>query len=146
MGNFASGLSLKLLIGIVWVFLISACGESQIPETPQAQAESPTQVLQITPTLVLPPAADPATPTVSEAEDMVARSQDGYPYPAPEGGYPSSEGQGPETLPLTEGYPSPDDSFVATVPVLKTELEATDPSTVNLASGEIQLIEFFAFW
>lgn len=146
MGNFASGLSLKLLYGFVGVFLISACSGSQIPETPQAQAESPTQVLQITPTLALPPEADLAILTASEAGDMISQSQDGYPYPAPEEGYPSSEDQSLETLPLTEGYPSPDDSFVATVPVLKTELEATDPSTVNLASGEIQLIEFFAFW
>ncbi len=26
------------------------------------------------------------------------------------------------------------------------KLEATDPTTVNIASGEPQLIEFFAFW
>jgi hypothetical protein len=26
------------------------------------------------------------------------------------------------------------------------ELEATDPTTVNIVSGEPQLIEFFAFW
>lgn len=26
------------------------------------------------------------------------------------------------------------------------ELEATDPTTVNIANGEPQLIEFFAFW
>ncbi|MCI0521052.1 MAG: hypothetical protein L0Z70_12465 [Chloroflexi bacterium] len=25
-------------------------------------------------------------------------------------------------------------------------MEATDPATVNLASGEVQFIEFFAFW
>ena len=28
----------------------------------------------------------------------------------------------------------------------KTELEGTEPTTVNLASGNIQLVEFFAFW
>jgi hypothetical protein len=26
------------------------------------------------------------------------------------------------------------------------ELEATDPETVALASGGLQLVEFFAFW
>lgn len=31
-------------------------------------------------------------------------------------------------------------------PVAKTSLESTDPSTVNLASGSIQLVELFAFW
>jgi len=28
----------------------------------------------------------------------------------------------------------------------KTELEATDPSTVNLVSGNVQFVEAFAFW
>lgn len=29
---------------------------------------------------------------------------------------------------------------------VKTELEATDPATVQLAAGKPQLVEFFAFW
>lgn len=31
-------------------------------------------------------------------------------------------------------------------PTPRTEMEGTDPSTVNLASGDIQLVEIFAFW
>jgi len=31
-------------------------------------------------------------------------------------------------------------------PTPRSGLVATDPSTVTLASGEIQLVEFFAFW
>jgi hypothetical protein len=31
-------------------------------------------------------------------------------------------------------------------PIIKNELEATDPSMVVLASGQPQLVEFFAFW
>ena len=31
-------------------------------------------------------------------------------------------------------------------PATKTGLESTDPKTVNLASGSIQLVELFAFW
>jgi hypothetical protein len=31
-------------------------------------------------------------------------------------------------------------------PTVRDGLESTDPSVVNLASGEIQLVEFFAFW
>lgn len=31
-------------------------------------------------------------------------------------------------------------------PVLKAGLEATDPGTVSLASGDVQLIELFAYW
>jgi hypothetical protein len=32
------------------------------------------------------------------------------------------------------------------VPTPRSGLESTDPSVVNLASGEIQLVEFFAYW
>jgi len=32
------------------------------------------------------------------------------------------------------------------VPTPRTGLESTDPATVNLASGEIQFVEVFAFW
>ena len=32
------------------------------------------------------------------------------------------------------------------LPTPRTSLESTDPATVSLASGEIQLIEIFAFW
>ena len=31
-------------------------------------------------------------------------------------------------------------------PTPRTELEGTDPDTVNLASGNFQLVELFAFW
>ena len=31
-------------------------------------------------------------------------------------------------------------------PPVRTELAATDPATVNLASGKPTLVEFFAFW
>jgi two-component SAPR family response regulator len=30
--------------------------------------------------------------------------------------------------------------------LVRDELEATDPSSVMLASGRIQFVEFFAFW
>lgn len=32
------------------------------------------------------------------------------------------------------------------LPTPRTGLSSTDPATVNLASGEIQLVEAFAFW
>ena len=32
------------------------------------------------------------------------------------------------------------------VATVRTELHATDPATVNLASGKPTLVEFFAFW
>lgn len=41
----------------------------------------------------------------------------------------------------TQENPAPTESLV-----VKTELEATDPGSVQLASGKPQLVEFFAFW
>jgi hypothetical protein len=32
------------------------------------------------------------------------------------------------------------------VPTPRSEMAGTDPSTVNLASGKLQLVEIFAFW
>ena len=32
------------------------------------------------------------------------------------------------------------------IPTARIGLQATDPEIVSLASGEIQLVEFFAFW
>lgn len=35
---------------------------------------------------------------------------------------------------------------VTAAPTISNELHATDPATVSLASGKVQLVEFFAFW
>lgn len=46
-----------------------------------------------------------------------------------------------------EANPTEEVVFVeAAIPTPKTGLASTDPSTVNLASGEPQLVELFAFW
>lgn len=37
-------------------------------------------------------------------------------------------------------------STAAAQPTPRTDLEGTDPDTVNLASGNFQLVELFAFW
>ncbi len=37
-------------------------------------------------------------------------------------------------------------STQAIPPTPRTELESTDPNSVNLASGNVQLVELFAFW
>ncbi len=94
------------------------------------------------PQVVLPTATSPALPTVIEAGYTDSESQGGYPYPAPEAGFSPPEFQDPEPAPPTSGYPRPEDGFAATVPALKTEMQATNPSTVSLASGDIQLVEF----
>jgi len=57
----------------------------------------------------------------------------------------TSEGQAPEAeaTATTEGaFEPPPPGFSLGDP----NLHATDPQTVSLASGEIQLLEFFAFW
>lgn len=75
----------------------------------------------------------------------------GYPPPVeqPEN-YPSLEDDSPNEDPA---YPAPGDEQgddpnpdEDNPPPIKQGLEATDPSTVSLASGELQFVEFFAFW
>ena len=112
--------------------------EVQTEETPPKQA--PTEVIQVTniPTEEILP-----TPTLDQAENGNA-AEEAYPapedqesgYPAPVDGYPPPANEVP-------GYPSPDAGYP---PPMKLALEATDPATVSLASGELQLVEFFAFW
>ena len=58
---------------------------------------------------------------------------------APVGDVEVSEGEG--------AAPAPPESAPADAkPTPRPELSATEPSTVNLASGKPVLLEFFAFW
>ena len=47
---------------------------------------------------------------------------------------------------VRETEPSTEEVVVALPTSRGNELHATDPATVNIASGQPQLIEFFAFW
>lgn len=51
-------------------------------------------------------------------------------------------------IPTKEDTQEPTEVIVeeGLLPTPRSGLESTDPSVVNLASGEIQLVEFFAFW
>ena len=54
-------------------------------------------------------------------------------------------------VPITEVQEAAESTEEAVVeeqapPAPRAGLESTDPSTVNLASGQIQLVEVFAFW
>ncbi len=69
-----------------------------------------------TPTEALPIATQPATPT------LALEGTAGLP-------------------PATQDNTSP-----APTPTLRSGQEATDPTTVNLASGKPTLVKFFAFW
>lgn len=46
----------------------------------------------------------------------------------------------------TEDYPEPAANSPTPTRTVRSELAATDPQTVQLASGRPQLVEFFAFW
>jgi hypothetical protein len=140
--------SLKVLIGVGFlaILLLSACSGSAPPEQTLEITQAPeiqeTQPKQISPTEI---------PTATKTE-LPVETDEGYPsppleqhdlIPSPEEGYPAPEIQLPTPENSEGGYPSPK---LDSPPKLKSELEATRPSSVNLTSGELQLVEFFAFW
>ena len=53
-----------------------------------------------------------------------------------------SAGEVTEAEPIEETYPPPGEANRTA----RVGLQGTDPGTVTLASGDIQLVEFFAFW
>ena len=46
----------------------------------------------------------------------------------------------------TEASPDPAAPAEVVKPTPRPDLHASDPSTISLASGQLQLVEFFAFW
>ena len=52
----------------------------------------------------------------------------------------------PTPLPTVTSTPSPTVTLPPAPPWVSSNLEATDPDTVELASGSVQLVWFFAFW
>src|SRR5262249_48694250 len=56
---------------------------------------------------------------------------------------PSTIPQPTETVPATQA-PAP--TVIPIVTSRGPNLEATDPQTVSMASGSLQLVEFFEFW
>lgn len=52
-----------------------------------------------------------------------------------------------QSVEMQTAVPALEDMPTETVPPTpRTELEGTDPASVNLASGNLQLVELFAFW
>ena len=70
--------------------------------------------------------------------------------PAPKQRSPAVETSTAPELPIQAPTDQPEVNNVPATateaPVVSPELHATDPSSVNLASGQVQLVEFFAFW
>jgi hypothetical protein len=90
-------------------------------------------------------ACTPATPAPETPPDAapevapVENSQEEAP-PAPE----ATVAEAPAAAPTETEAPVEEPVAVATA--RGNDLHATDPATVNIASGKPQLIEFFAFW
>lgn len=139
-------LSLNNGILIVGMLSVAACSSQQS----QAATKMPgggtgqisDQITQVTPSEVpakvipTPEVVEEKIPATLELVEVGELESEGYPGP----GYaPPPQTAGSDGYP----YPSPEG---AVPPPVKTGLEATNPSMVNLATGKPQLIEFFAFW
>ena len=55
-------------------------------------------------------------------------------------------GESAVTAPAVSSNSATQGPAAATTRLPRLALEATDPSTVSLAAGQPQLVEFFAFW
>lgn len=93
-----------------------------------------------------PEAGDGGSLTETGGEDPAATSSE--PQPATEEtsatiAAPQEAADVPTSEPTaeTDNGDSPTETLT-----IKAELSATDPGSVSLASGRVQLIEFFAFW
>ena len=83
-------------------------------------------------------------PGGSNAYPGVTASPDARPLTAPTAGNQPAAPE-PTTVPLPTATPANTPTPRPTRDI-RAELHATDPATVQLASGKVQLVEFFAFW
>jgi hypothetical protein len=130
-----------LLLGTLF---ISACSSQQTPAATEEQAAAMEEILE--PTIeAAPTEADAEIQSSTDVEQPNASPTDPpeVDSEAQEEGYPAPGYQWPTPTTNAGAYPSPGE---ASPPPVKTGLEATNPSSVVLASGKPQLVEFFAFW
>lgn len=145
-------------IGLAAVGLIVLAACSRATSTPSTTAE-PAMVTQSQPTISPAENASPYPyPSLAYTESP------GFAYPAPASTATQTSPPSPSpTTTSTPGMTSTPESTVGPYPVPATPnptltatakptraanqtLLATDPNQVQLASGRIQLVEFFAFW
>jgi hypothetical protein len=131
---------------IVSLFLI-ACGSTS-NEAPETITET-SQENQVMLPAVEVNTDENATPTADTYPDPEEKAKDTS-YPVPEeaemDSYPASEAteQEDEDTP-DEANPTPDET--SPIPTSRgNNLAATNPATVKLASGHLQLVEMFAYW
>jgi outer membrane biosynthesis protein TonB len=122
---------LLFLIGIVSLLGLAACSSTGSPAVQQGTQPVPVEGSGMETEAV----SLPASPTPESARNTVEPTTGALPV----------EPTDAPTLMETEPGEAPTTEQAAAPPV-KQGLEATDPSTVQLASGEVQLVEFFAFW
>lgn len=120
--NFKRGKLMQRLIFLFMILTLAACAPAATPQAPQSNA--PVQAAVVTAKPVATQPATQETPTTNAATDTPAAAPTDAPAIVP-----------------TEAL-----AAAPTKKPVKTELEATDPTTVNLAAGRPQLVEFFAFW
>ncbi len=99
-----------------------------LPTVPLSAYPIPTQEVSLQPTI--------------DGSSLSSYPAPGSPYPDPALGN-SNPYPGP-----AQPTQAPAEPTVRTQPTreIQKELHATDPTSVRLASGRIQLVEFFAFW
>jgi hypothetical protein len=101
---------------MIAAFVLAACGSSETP---------PPEVVDALTNIEIDQPADTADDAGDDLADDAA----------------SSEGEDQPDMESDEAVEP-----IAPPPEPKAGLEATDPSTVTLASGSPQLVEFFAYW
>lgn len=143
------------------LLILSSC--SRTTSTPETTAE-PTMTTETQPTPSQPATVSPY-PYPSPYPILMAPGNQipSYPYPGPGGNQAYPPAQSPAAIyPYPGAYPTPEGASgpypipATTAPTTEAtakptkapnqEPVATDPSQVQLASGKVQLVEFFAFW
>jgi hypothetical protein len=117
-------------IMVAGAFILAACNGQA--NTIAEQLESPTATLTL-----------PANAATEEPEDKVMEAPTEPIAPSTE--VPTTEPTESPTEAPTD-LPEPAPTELIFVPSTRTALEATNPATVSLASGQLQLVEFFAYW
>lgn len=126
-----------VLLLIIGVFLLPACQSSPQTTLPQAttvaETASMVEASDEAPTAAPTMAVMASSPESSNTDDVVDETG-----PLPVVASPT---------PVVEELPTPTPTPTTPAPKpVKEGLEATDPASVELASGNVQLVEFFAFW
>ena len=124
-------INFSVLMAFVWI--VTACSGF---ETALQSVEEPFEgEAALEESAAASETSEPAATLVVEAEHAEAEGVSVAPT-ATEATVESNVAEEPnETLPEEMAVPAP-----------RTDLYATDPAAVSLASGDVQLVEMFAFW